>query len=211
MDTETDERLKISNQENLTLTVLHLESYYNYRTVGINFQLVSSILSHHDAVKNIEIIKSGTKQNTYTVADEIKCACLNTHSKKQRIVAAFKQLRNENKDKIINEEFLNLDLSPSEIDNTPVRIKPMFCREELDRTKKKNPCAECETLCAYSIEDLLDSNHGIGQADLKIELEKHHHPKTRKIENRQQTTHDAAKELANHYIFSHNQKAFEVL
>jgi hypothetical protein len=62
-------------------------------------------------------MKSGTKQYTYTVTDEIKCASLNTHysnihSKKLRIVAAFKQLRNVNKDKIINGGFLNLDLSP---------------------------------------------------------------------------------------------------
>ncbi len=51
------------------------------------------------------------------MTDEIKCASLNTHysnihSKRQRIVAAFKQLRNENKDKIINGGFLNLDLTP---------------------------------------------------------------------------------------------------
>ncbi len=151
------------------------------------------------------------------MTDEIKCASLNTHysnihSKKQRIVAAFKQLQNENKNQILNHEFLYLDLSPSEIENQiTVRIKPIFCRDELERTSKKPPCAECDTICAFSLEDILDPFHGIGQADIKIELEKHHHPKTRKIENKQRTTHEAAKELADHYIYAHNQKHFEVL
>jgi hypothetical protein len=41
----------------------------------------------------------------------------------------------------------------------------MFCRAELDRTKKKKTCVECEILCAYSVEDLLDVYHEIGQAE----------------------------------------------
>ena len=71
------------------------------------------------------------------MTDEIKCASLNTHysnihSKRQRIVAAFKQLRNENKDKIINEGFLNLNLTPLP-QPTPAhtitngKIKPRCC------------------------------------------------------------------------------------
>ena len=131
------------------------------------------------------------------VANEIKCAGINTHysnihSKKQRIVAAFKQIQNENKDKILNEDFLDFDFSTSEIEiDTTVRLKPLYCRDEIERTKKKKPCSECESICAYSIEDLLDPNHGIGQADIKIELDNHNHPKSRKIEKRQLTTYEA--------------------
>ena len=78
------------------------------------------------------------------VANEIKCAGLNTHysnihSKKQRIVAAFKQIQNENKDKILNEDFLDFDFSTSEIEiDTTVRLKPLYCRDEIERTRKKN-------------------------------------------------------------------------
>ena len=70
---------------------------------------------------------------------------------------------------------------------------------------------ECDSVCAFTLEDLLDPNHGIGQIDLKLELEKHHHPKTRKILNKQRTTHEAARELADHYIYSHNYREFEIL
>ena len=60
LDRETDERLTATFEKNFTLTVLHLESFYNYRTVGSNFELNSSILSHHDFCKSIEISKSST-------------------------------------------------------------------------------------------------------------------------------------------------------
>ena len=51
LDRESDERLAIEYPENLTLKVLHLESYYNYRTVGENFDLMTSILSNNDFCK----------------------------------------------------------------------------------------------------------------------------------------------------------------
>lgn len=47
--------------------------------------------------------------------------------------------------------------------------------------------------------------------DIKLELEMHHHPKPRKIENRQRSTYEAARELADHYIYSHNQIEYETL
>ena len=218
LDKETDERLAITYKENSTLTVMHLESFYNYRTIGANFELHSSILSHHDICKRIEIYKNSNKLNTYVVTEEIKCThsnahYANIHSKKQRICAAFTQLKNENKDKAVEESFLNYcNLSVDEIENdTTIRVKPKFCRDELEKTAKKLACVECDTVCAFTLEDLLDPSHGIGQIDIKLELEKHHHPKTRKIENRQRSTNEAARELADHYIYSHNKIEFEVL
>ncbi len=59
----------------------------------------------------------------------------------------------------------------------------IFCRAELDITKKNKTCVECEILRAYSVEDLLDVYHEIGQADLKIELEKHQSSKIPKLGN----------------------------
>ena len=40
LDRITDERLIRENPENQTLTVLHLESYYNYITIGDQFNLM---------------------------------------------------------------------------------------------------------------------------------------------------------------------------
>jgi hypothetical protein len=148
--------MKTSYQENLTLTVLHLESFYNYRTPGPNFEFKSSILSHSDVCQKIEISKTGIKPNTYSVIDEIKCANTNSHyanihSKKQRICAAFTQLKIENKDQDICEEFLNNDFSVNELETTTsLREKPEFCRNELNRSAKKSACVECDSICAFT-------------------------------------------------------------
>ena len=37
LDRETDKWLTATFEKNFTLTVLNLESFYNYRTVGSNF------------------------------------------------------------------------------------------------------------------------------------------------------------------------------
>jgi hypothetical protein len=59
LDRETDERLIRENPGNITLTVLHLESYYNYRTVGDKFSLMTSVLSNNDYLKSIDIKNEG--------------------------------------------------------------------------------------------------------------------------------------------------------
>ena len=46
------------------------------------------------------------------------------------------------------------------------------------------------------MEDLLDPQHGIGLEDLKLELVRHHHPKTRKMENgKNRNTQETSREL----------------
>ena len=212
LDRITDERLIRENPENQTLTVLHLESYYNYRTIGDQFNLMTSILSKNEYLKPIEIKNEGKKLVAYIVADEIKCTksdahFAHIHGKKQIIYAALSQIKNCYKDKIIDFDFINqIELGLNLGDNKfSVRIKPNYCRDELDKTKKKLPCGNCDSICAYSMEDLLDSSHGIGLEDLKLELDRHHHPKTRKMPNgKNRSTQETARELADHYIFSHN-------
>lgn len=212
LDTETDQRLMNLSPENYTLTVLHLESCYNFRTIGPNFNLMTSVLSINDYLKNVDIKNVGKKIIAYVVADEIKCSqsekhYAHIHAKKQRIYAALAQIKETHKDKIVDIDFINkielgLNLEENEIS---LRQKPNFCRDELDKTKKKRSCCECDSLCAYTMEDLLDLNHGIGLEDLKLELDRHHHPKTRKmLSGKNRSTQETARELADHYIYSHN-------
>lgn len=212
LDRETDERLIRENPGNITLTVLHLESYYNYRTVGDKFSLMTSVLSNNDYLKSIDIKNEGKKLVAYVVADEVTCSksdahYAHIHGKKQRIYAALSHIKNNHKDKIIEIDFINqielgLNLGEAEFS---LRTKPNFCRDELNKTKNKKTCGECDSICAYTMEDLLDIKHGIGLEDLKLELDRHHHPKTRKMPNgKNRSTHESARELADHYIFSHN-------
>ena len=214
LDREIDDRLLRDNPDNLILKVLHLESYYNYRTVGNTYELMTSVLSNNDFCKKIEIKNQGKKPVAYIVADEVKCTkssvhYANIHNKKYRVYAALAQIKNDYKDEIVDIDFINsfqigLDVEQSENDIS-LRVKPHYCRDEMDKTKKKLPCSECDSICSYTMDDLLDPQHGIGLDDLKLELLLHHHPKTRKMENgKNRNTFETARELADHYIYSHN-------
>lgn len=44
-----------------------------------------------------------------------------------------------------------------------------FAEMNLIKVKKKPSCADCDSICAYTMEDLLDPQHGIGLEDLKLE------------------------------------------
>ena len=179
LDRESDERLAIEYPENLTLKVLHLESYYNYRTVGKNFDLMTSILSNNNFCKIIEVKTQGKKTAAYVLADEIKCSknevhYAHIHSKKKRVFAALAQIKDTHKDKIIQTDFINhiklgLELEGEE-NITSVRVKPTNCRDELDKTKNKPSCVDCDVICAYTMEDLLDTQHGIGLEDLDLSI-----------------------------------------
>ena len=213
LDRETNERLLRENVENLTLKVLHLESYYNYRTVGKNFDLMTSILSNNQYCKKIEIKTQGTKPIVYVVTDEIKCTksdvhYVHIHGKKKRVYAALAQIKNENRDIIVDGDLINqieLGLDFEEQHEINIRSRPLNCRDELDKTKKKPSCGDCVSICAFTMEDLLDPQYGIGLEDLKLELVSHHHPKTRKMPNsKNRSTLETARELADHYIYSHN-------
>ena len=205
LDRNKDEELSLESPKNTSLTVLHLESFYNYRTCGEKFELKTSILSNHDYCINIQVKSQDSKENKYTVTDEIVCSKSNTHfsnlhAKKQRIIAAMSEIKYGEKS-IIDSDFINyFDISckiniQANNNSNNLRPKPQFCRNEFETTSKKKQCAECDSLCAYSIEDLLDPHFGIGQIDIKNELEKHHHPKTRTINSLARTTYQATKRI----------------
>ena len=207
LDRATDDRLITENPENFFVKVLHLESYYNYRTIGNNFEIVSSILSNNDYCKQNGIKNLGKKRVAYIAAEEIKCTksdvhYVNIHNKKNRVFAALAQIKNDNKDKITDVDFINqiefgINIEQENEENEiSLRTKPLFCRVELDKTKKKPACSECNSICSFTMEDLLDPQHGIGLEDLKLELVRHHHPKTRKMENgKNRNTQETSREL----------------
>jgi hypothetical protein len=145
LDRETNERLLRENAEDLTLKVLHLESYYNYRTVGENFDLMTSSLSNNQYCKKVEIKTQGTKPTVYAVTDEIKCTksdvhYVHIHDKKKRVYPALAHIKNENRDKIVDGDLINqielgLDLEEEQHEiNT--RIRPFNCRDELENKEK---------------------------------------------------------------------------
>ena len=64
--------------------------------------------------------------------------------------------------------------------------------------------AICLGVCNYTVNDLMN---GIGQVKLQIELEKHKHPKSRKLNiqgiKRFANTEELKQELLNHYLHFH--------
>ena len=89
------------------------------------------------------------------------------------------------------------------------RQRPQYCRS-LPGTLKKPACSKCDELCSFSMESLLHPTNALSQPDILDELANHYHPSSRKISdnqiNRQRITQEAARELADHYIFAHNKK-----
>lgn len=218
IDEETDRNLNLEFESNNFLTVANLESFYNYRTLGKKYELATSILSNSDYCKKMDIIKSEVKPNQYEVVRETPCESPNVHFmtlslKKQRINAGLLSIKS-NADFEISESFnkiLNVfTVAIEENEDGKVRQKPQFCRGLYEISKKKPPCVDCTAICAFSIEDILSSNRGLTQAIINAELEAHKHPKSRKMENsHMRNTREAARELADHYIYSHNMQEKE--
>ena len=55
MKEDSLELLNIHNRRNEKLTIMNIESFYNYRTVEDNFKCVTSILSNRDTFMPINI------------------------------------------------------------------------------------------------------------------------------------------------------------
>ena len=55
LDVETDTTIRNQFLQNQTVTVQNLESFYNYRTKGETFELVTSVLSCHDIASNCKL------------------------------------------------------------------------------------------------------------------------------------------------------------
>ena len=68
-------------------------------------------------------------------------------------------------------------------------------------------CNGCNVDVSLQISYLLQKKNHAGQKELREELARHNHPKTRKINNngvvRQRNRAEEARELADHYILHH--------
>jgi hypothetical protein len=108
-DFETDTRLKVKFPEKKTLTINNIESFYNYKTIGDQFQLATSVLSELDLVKIIPKSKSDKRSNELVIVKEIPLSDSSVHlntilAKKQRINAALLQIkRNSEEGNLFND------------------------------------------------------------------------------------------------------------
>jgi len=206
LDFETNISISREFPENKILVINNLESFYNYRTVGANFKLYSSILSNEN---NLIEIKVKNKNSTSNLIGEIipevvlsdnPVNFLNLHLKKHRIKSAMAKI------KALQSSEANFQ---NEINLVNNENPPQFCRK-FPGSAKKPACIQCTSICSFSIESILHPTKSVSQTDIIAELELHHHPKSRKIKNnqieRQRLTCEAARELADHYIYVHKMK-----
>ena len=213
-----------------SFTVQNLESFYNYRSVGKEFKLFSSVLSLSEHLIEMKIRKKKTIKNpTYEVIDEIKLSkipqsLMNLHIKKHRITSAFSQIKepmnlnstaNNNldtgsiDDRLVNVFSMNNNSDNDNDDEDIQKTMPGSCRP-LPGSLKKPACYNCRESCSFSMENTLHPTKSLTQNDILDELEIHRHPKSRIIKigsvSRQRVTFEAARELADHYIYAHKKK-----
>ena len=58
LDRELEHLMQINNPTYRTIMISNVESYYNYRSFGVDFKLVSSILSGNNTLKDLTLIGS---------------------------------------------------------------------------------------------------------------------------------------------------------
>jgi hypothetical protein len=88
------------------------------------------------------------------------------------------------------------------IEETYEISKPVYCRDESDRTPKKPPCWSCKSQCNLEENDL-KSESQINRSTIEDELANHMHPKSRKIAGAWRSTAQAKYELLLHYRYAH--------
>ena len=215
---------------NQTLTIQNIESFYNYRTVDNDYKLVTSVLSSENSFITLKIKSQKTlHKNFQVIPEEINETEIvnlgHLHNKKSRINSALAKIRVE-KAKTSDTEtpFYNYFSLVDSISNESnsneniERVLPDHCRPVASNgsKSKKTPCINCSKLCSYTIEMILHPTKSISQDDIIEELEIHGHPTSRKYEDengnkRNRTKYEAARELANHFIFAHNKTEPEFL
>lgn len=209
------------------MPILLLESFYNYRTVGERFDLMTSVVSNQAQLLNVELRdKKKEVKQTRDASDEVNMVEYNVNSnasnlilKHMRINAAFQRIKEklqvDTNNQIVHGEPL-FDYLMNEPDKTRVNNnenngssvveqKAKYCRYQ--QKGSKQACSKCESICKYTIETILDPRKTIGQVEILKELHDHHHPTGRLIKNgdkiRQRTTAEAAEELVDHYVHFH--------
>ena len=193
------------------LTIRHVESFYNYRTVGDDFNLVTSLLSSETNLMELE--GSADSCNVvHVVQDEDQLSdegisFMHLHLKRHRMMSAMTKIKHatrqieaaQGNSEVFN--YFSLNINP--FNGPSNRTAPKSCRSIT--TKKKTVCSACNELCAYSMESVLDPCYGIAQHDIQEELSIHGHAKSKKMQNGNwRTNEEALIELAHHYVYSHN-------
>jgi hypothetical protein len=91
------------------------------------------------------------------------------------------------------------------------KVLPKYCRPT-PGTVNKPACYSCDQRCSYTIDQVLNPTKNISKDDILEELNIHWHPKSRMMESKgsdnkrlPRNVKEAARELADHYIYSHNQ------
>ena len=215
----------------MKLTIQNIESFYNYRTIGDQFKLVTSVLSINRHFIEIKANTSSIKEAAYTVmpeikVDEVPVNLAHLNLKRLRIAGALCRLKHfiksTNINAVLNEELFLIFALPSEdavvevnmpqsqVRNT-INIKPYFCRDLYSMTKTKPSCTECQVVCSYTIENILSFQNSMKKRDIEEELKRHSHPKSRLLkvtENGvdkyvQRSVMQASRELADHYKNGH--------
>jgi hypothetical protein len=226
LDFETDFLISNNFNSNITLTIQNIESFYNYRTIGNNFQLVTSVLSGENEFIELKLrlnTDSLISHKDYIVIPENKLIetdvnIMNLKIKQTRINSALMKIRNNLEKNNLNTEneffsYFSKVANESNVINL-IKIKPPFCN--LKKTAKKSICNNCEEICSLTMEMILHPTKPVSQSDINEELMIHHHPSSRIIKenngkNRSRTTKEAAEELASHYIYAHNKKRPEFI
>ncbi len=197
------------------MTIQNLESFYNYRTVGVDFSLSSSILSNLNTTIKLTVLTYDENIEFRVINEAVDPVIettnlLNLHLKKHRITSGFRQIKNNyaSNTEWPSENFMNYFVPVQK--QLPVQTVvpyPNYCRP-LPGTEKRPACSNCSQLCAFSMEAILHPIRSIGQVDLNMELQAHGHPTSRHIKTtdgrkRARLTHEAARELADHYKYFH--------
>jgi hypothetical protein len=214
--------------ETQLLTIQNVQSFYNYRSVknqNNEFILVSSILSSENHFIEIEQTNE-KKKDTYEVIPEERIQdeptnLLNLYLKKHRINCALNKIKEKisndpTSSHTINQNInfynyfsLEVDDNSNEVIDNVQRTMQNTCRP-LPGSLKKPACINCKVTCNFSMENILHKIKGIAQNDILNELKLHGHPMSRIVKEgnttRQRVTHEAARELADHYIYAHNKK-----
>ena len=197
----------------------NLESFYNYRTIDDDFKLASSILSNENNLIELKSAKSGiSTRKVFEVIPDLtpesstESKYHNLRLKTERIKYALSKMNNNSPEDENNIDLNNISLSEN-FDLNQIKEekqRPEYCRP-LPGTAKKPACSNCQQTCSLSIEGLLDPIHTIGQSDILNELQIHNHPRSRMItdqngQQHQRITFEAARELADHYVYVHNKE-----
>ncbi|CAF0895334.1 unnamed protein product [Brachionus calyciflorus] len=222
LDFETDLFHSTNYPRNKTLTIQNVESFYNYRTIGSEFRLVTSILSdwnHFIELRLKGYIHEDVNHEDYQIIeeekiDQVDLNLMNLKLKQGRVNCALNKIRDylasigeETNSQLI--DFFSLAQEVEKNESANIQERPKFCNGK--KTQKKNPCNDCKEICSLPFEMLLNENgNNVSQSDIYEELMVHHHPSSRIIKennmSRARTTAEAREELVCHYEFAHKKK-----